>query len=227
MVMSSYVPALTEDSQYSMVSRRIAMIKDGEIVKLADPYWAGGMESWDQAPGDGFQCKSGYALSEETLRCEACPPGTEQLGAFCKPCALGRHGPEAAMVACPKCTEGFANTTGLVLCRECPALTYRPAGTDGINVSECVCVPGTYSKLGPGTPCHECPAGAVCPGGTKAPYPQPGFWGEKECEVFGGDLVCEGWFQFLQCRGADCVGGLDFDCAPGRDGRLCRNTADG
>lgn len=91
---------------------------------------------------------------------------------------------------------------------------------------ECLCETGYYSLHGPGHACLPCVFGGICEGGTTAPYPAEGFWGDKECAVFGGARECEGW-HFLECEDTNCKGGPLFECTRGRRGRLCQEPEPG
>eukprot|EP00961_Rhodomonas_salina_P031605 425763-Rhodomonas_salina.1 len=118
--------------------------------------------------------------------------------------------------------------TGLTECFACPTLTIMPPGADKSSITDCVCEANTYAKYGPGKECVECPSGAVCFGGTAPPHPLPGFWADSECENLGGTKPCVRWDHFIECNPAsNCLGGPNFECGEGREGRLCSATKEG
>eukprot|EP00961_Rhodomonas_salina_P302638 3940919-Rhodomonas_salina.3 len=92
-------------------------------------------------------------------------------------------------------------------CHPCPLNSARTAASLGTNVTECLCLVNSYSLAGPGHPCLPCVFGGECEGGTLVPYPAEGFWGDKNCEVFGGSQHCPGEFEFLECEDTNCMGG--------------------
>lgn len=114
----------------------------------------------------------------------------------------------------------------MAFCHPCKANSDRRAGSPGINVTECLCLPGYYGLSGPGHECQPCLFGGTCPGGVRVPYPAEGFWGDRDCEVFGGGKRCEEW-HFIECEENNCLGGEDFECYPGRKGRLCQEPEPG
>lgn len=227
-VMKNWLPGTAADGSPTVDPTSVAVYLENELSFLRTPYWIGGQQTWEQRPPDGYQCEPGQAVSDTTLKCEPCPAGTQQNGQFCEPCPLGTHAQAAGTPTCARCGKGFANVSGLAECHLCPSLTYRPAGSLGVSVTECVCETGSYAKLGPGERCEPCPSGAVCNGGHETPYPKAGFWGDKGCVQLGGDVDCPDWDMFIECNPAsNCRGGRDFECADGRTGRMCLSTAEG
>ena len=77
-----------------------------------------------------------------------CPAGTYQDGLECKKCENGTYGPIAGLSHCLPCSEGYADSEGMVECSECPARTMRRPGSDGVSILECLCIPGSYPKNG-------------------------------------------------------------------------------
>ena len=88
--------------------------------------------------------------------------------------------------------------------------------------AECECSAGYYSEK-PGGECLLCVMGAVCNGGGALPTPRHGYWGQKQCKQYGGDLECGGrWAEFHQCQFPTmCPNKEPFLCDHGLTGRLC------
>lgn len=95
------------------------------------------------------------------------------------------------------------------------------------NISDCECRFGYYredfnDELHQ-TACNLCPAGATCFGGDNHPFPNRGYWGDKNCTAYGGSVECgDRWDLFFACdEPQTCIGGSNFSCSEGRGGKKC------
>ncbi|KNC48480.1 uncharacterized protein AMSG_04928 [Thecamonas trahens ATCC 50062] len=131
-----------------------------------------------------------------------CPPGEFAKTEFgpCEPCLLDVYrSANDDQAACVPCPVGSGTSFARV------AL-----------IANCTCKVGFYNLVGVGLPCARCPVGAVCDGGTEAPYAAPGYF-PASAELF------------LECK-ADrslCPGGRGVQCAAGHRGRLCADCHSG
>lgn len=227
MVLRNLQPGTDASGRPQVRRRTVWLWNEGEgITRVVPddepPFWHRESRGWE-TPSDGASCNAGYVFSEDRLVCAACPAGTHESGARCLPCAPGSVAPFAGMTKCNPCREGYAERSGQTECVACPAHSARTPASPGVNASECVCLAGFYSADGKkGGACTACPTGAVCSGGTRVPYPRPGFWGDRACQQHGGATVCPGWPQFVECNPAgSCEGGPEFKCKRGRTGQMC------
>ena len=145
--------------------------------------------------------------------CE-CPPGFEDMGAYCQPCPVGSYQP------------AFAQP----VCIACPA-DHTTLGAPGETVlASCVCKPGFYSS-GEGV-CLACPAGFSCNG--TASIVLPGFWRAANASMLAtpcgsatqcpggsgfGESLCAAGYKGPLCqvcrRGFGTIGGQCLQCPPG------------
>ena len=71
--------------------------------------------------------------------------------------------------------QSFSDTEGAAACTPCPANS-ATLERGSKSISACTCLPGFYYAGTPGQACEPCPEGAQCLGGSRPPYPQPGYW---------------------------------------------------
>ena len=137
------------------------------------------------------------------------------------PCSVGRGGVvEAGLVSCVACSPG---TESLELSLDpcvglsvCPPNTLRLISNESSGAVPCVCDRGFWVPSGQeNQECIPCPVGGVCPGGVVRPVAGPGFFPEE-----GGSTL------FLACPNVEACQG-NGACAPGYQGRLCAQCADG
>jgi hypothetical protein len=80
----------------------------------------------------------------------------------CRLCEPGTYAPEAGSTRCLACprTTGVAEGRGNVACTPCPKHTTRQFGSDGANITDCVCDDGFINYYGLlGRECSKCPIG--------------------------------------------------------------------
>eukprot|EP00961_Rhodomonas_salina_P199675 2693408-Rhodomonas_salina.1 len=66
------------------------------------PVWPGGGSNWT-VPVDMTVCPSGYVYSQETVKCEPCPPGSHLVDRECVPCPQGTFSDQYGAVQCSRC----------------------------------------------------------------------------------------------------------------------------
>jgi len=172
-------------------------------------------EPTTESPSDGFQCLGFEYYNASTLDCRECPAGTflDLLAKECIPCKPGLYQVSPGQGQCLSCAaNSYSSRYGSTKCELCPenAITrFR-----GANASEsCICAEGSYRLRDAEStePCINCPLGGVCDGGPASPYPQQQYWGTPDDPTF-----------FRPCRvPLNCVGGEEFACLDGHEGRLC------
>lgn len=171
-----------------------------------------------------------------------CDLGEYVDGSVCAPCLLGHYCPDRenmlpcepgsfsnvpGLVDCISCDNspfmGYSNSSGTVICTECPANTERTLTSSlwfGSRREECVCKFGFYSPNGnPGEDCVPCPAGAYCVGSTEPPRARPGYWGiasfphkfvdchfvENGACSLSTNTTVDAWFERLDTDGDDVL----------------------
>ena len=207
------------------------------------PLWRGGVRTWEDGadvPSDGANCATGTIFSVSKLLCEPCLAGKYQDQQECVECPPGSvSGPRSTQ--CSPCQEGYQGLAGQAKCLSCPSNSARRPASPGISVAECLCLAGYFRRPARSASnataadtalvndCEPCVTGAECPGGDAMPHPQPGFWGDKACNVFaGGTKACASPFKFLECPQADnCKGGPSFACSNATTGVMCSETKEG
>ena len=130
--------------------------------------------------------------------------------------------------------DTYADTTGLPVCKACPAQTTTAGQTASSVVTACRCRAFTYSLFGLGTACQDCPTGAECFGGDQLPVAKAGFWiTEDLCSsaaaraaavltISGGTVQKGSKCVPLKCESeAACPGGANKACGDGYEGLMC------
>lgn len=173
-----------------------------------------------RTPSDGT-CPAGYEFNVTTLACDVCLPGsykplTEEVCSLCAPGSVASAPGAAFCVSCDE-SGGYASDAGATECSLCPRNSARSPGSAAVNITECLCVEGTYSTSGkPGEACSLCPEGATCAGGLATPRPKPGWWASEhrpellfECEF--GERACPG-SNYSACS-VNYEGNICSECA--------------
>ena len=186
-------------------------------------------------------CNPGSYYDANANECSLCQPGTYSVGAgslTCTPCPPSSYSSTSGAKACSRCSDtSYQPMAGSTACSPCPSKTRRygelPIGsaskvptngtaaahyTFGMVVEECLCLAGYWlpgsvnnTALG-GLACEPCPDGAEClgfaDGMQTAPRTKANFWGDPSYPS-----------TFFECEVGHCL--EDYQCAPGRTGRLC------
>eukprot|EP00633_Aureoumbra_lagunensis_P009588 CAMPEP_0197310916 /NCGR_PEP_ID=MMETSP0891-20130614/9449_1 /TAXON_ID=44058 ORGANISM="Aureoumbra lagunensis, Strain CCMP1510" /NCGR_SAMPLE_ID=MMETSP0891 /ASSEMBLY_ACC=CAM_ASM_000534 /LENGTH=559 /DNA_ID=CAMNT_0042796783 /DNA_START=332 /DNA_END=2011 /DNA_ORIENTATION=+ len=154
-----------------------------------------------------IKCPAGTASDTRSsaTSCNNCAPGyfTSTTGStYCQRCPRGRATAFEGSNYCEICEKDeYADKTGSTKCSKCPANSERVLRVDnvldesfssilGINITQCLCISGTYSSQIntthadghilrrdgrdanwglTGVKCFSCPRGGVCDGATSAP----------------------------------------------------------
>ncbi|EDO39339.1 predicted protein, partial [Nematostella vectensis] len=153
--------------------------------------------------------------------------GTFVNGTHCIPCHVGHYCPSQSNKpqVCPSGT--FANETGSVVCKACPAgyacldpsTTPAPCGIGEYSIngqSTCTkCPDGSYSAGG-SSRCVECPAGQSCMSGSSPTTPQDCAAGTYSPPGFG---TCK------PCQSGTYSSSRASYCSPCPTGYTCTNPA--
>lgn len=138
-----------------------------------------------------------------------CPPGstfnTSDEYAPCVLCAPGTFD-DGRSATCERCDlQSFSDTEGSAACTPCPANS-ATLERGSKSITACTCLPGFYYAGTPGQACEPCPEGAQCLGGSRPPYPQPGYWTNTSSLQSIGEVY--------QCNPSrNCAGGPASACA--------------
>lgn len=182
--------------------------------------WPGGVQA---SPHDG-SCPSGHEFSESSHTCEACAAGSfaDEHSSICLPCPAGTFSALPRQDSCVRCDgsdgNGYQDEEGQSSCKACPPLTARRLGSPGVNISECVCVPGSYRQGLAANECVPCPPSSQCSGMDAPPVPRRGWWSEPSSPT-----------SVYPCHsgGDTCPGGRSGRCGNGHAQFLCSECSDG
>lgn len=148
------------------------------------PVWPGGGAPTWTVPPDRIICPLGTVLSQLSLECEACPPGTRPVISpldnhpSCVNCPAGTHSFSAGpgeLAVCQLCQPGSAAEEGAAECTLCPAgsaadapgqerCTACPPGSAASERGQELCSPcgqASFQNATASTACRSCPAGMV------------------------------------------------------------------